>query len=631
MKPSGHSLYRLRALPRVVPWMSWEEWKQVYFWLFDQDPAIARQGLKRVAAWENRGKIPLSVEVTAKLIEAIVNDRERYVKFRTETEIRMLYAMAISRMVNGLVQIYQRSAFAISMASIAKILDLPNVLIEIRHNASHKELPLLSTLRLAAVEALKWLQTHYWERQLQHLEDLSETIRDVLKKYRRLQKQLTSSHFPAAWRIHFSLRRFKLRQLLNKFLKVVTPSQITSTVIPMLLDKNFLVPLPKDPSKAVAIPKILPRRLILMWSGFLKRLSLSWPLFLDTLLVTIVQRVIHTTKNVMPDKRLRRRYRSLLVCWYSFLINGFTTSPSEEISFHVPTLNDSAKNNTNCVTKPNEDPTDRDDHKREMTTLYLNKSKSSSTAFSSQILLTIIQTCLRYPNRWTARILQSTIPLLDKSGQRDAMKATAEEMLTLMNKFVQLKSLEKTIELEGKRISPLNNCGARNNEVLLEFEELQERLHQLNRSQKTLSREVNSEMVWIPCDDSVLSGLGHSVAGTLPDLTLPESLDNYIGSFVVLPSLEGGVGDELTRVRVPGQDESNLGLTESVAPLPSIPKFWVPFSPSFLESSTKNQTEQNITFIMTDDVELEEGKAPFNIEQLRDEVHLLFSDRKSVV
>jgi hypothetical protein len=29
----------------------------------------------QVAAWENRGKVPLSVEVTAKLIEAVVNDR----------------------------------------------------------------------------------------------------------------------------------------------------------------------------------------------------------------------------------------------------------------------------------------------------------------------------------------------------------------------------------------------------------------------------------------------------------------------------------------------------------------------------------------------------------------------------
>jgi hypothetical protein len=49
MHSSEHSLYQLTALPRVVPWMSWDEWKQVYFWLFDPDPAIARQGLKRVS------------------------------------------------------------------------------------------------------------------------------------------------------------------------------------------------------------------------------------------------------------------------------------------------------------------------------------------------------------------------------------------------------------------------------------------------------------------------------------------------------------------------------------------------------------------------------------------------------
>lgn len=36
-------------------------------------------------------------------------------------------------MVNGLVQTYQRGAFAISMANIGSSLGLPNILIETRH------------------------------------------------------------------------------------------------------------------------------------------------------------------------------------------------------------------------------------------------------------------------------------------------------------------------------------------------------------------------------------------------------------------------------------------------------------------------------------------------------------------
>jgi hypothetical protein len=65
---------------------------------------------------------------------------------------------------------------------------------------------------------------------------------------------------------------------------------------------------------------------------------------------------------------------------------------------------------------------------------------------------------------------------------------------------------------------------------LFGFEELKQRVNELiHRSQKSVSTATVSETVWTLCDDSVLPGLGQSVVGTLPDLTLPESLDYYNG------------------------------------------------------------------------------------------------------
>jgi len=55
-------------------------------------------------------------------------------------------------MVNGLVDPLQVGAFARSIASIAVQLGLPSWLVELRHAATHEDLPSLELLREAARE-----------------------------------------------------------------------------------------------------------------------------------------------------------------------------------------------------------------------------------------------------------------------------------------------------------------------------------------------------------------------------------------------------------------------------------------------------------------------------------------------
>lgn len=49
-----------------------------------------------------------------------------------------------------------------SMYSIAKTLSLPATYVELRHQATHEELPSLSKLRIATQKALKWIYGYYW-------------------------------------------------------------------------------------------------------------------------------------------------------------------------------------------------------------------------------------------------------------------------------------------------------------------------------------------------------------------------------------------------------------------------------------------------------------------------------------
>jgi ribosomal biogenesis protein LAS1 len=64
--------------------------------------------------------------------------------------LRQSYANAIIRMVNGLVDPLQIGAYARSIASIAIQLGLPLWLVELRHAATHEDLPSLELLRDAA-------------------------------------------------------------------------------------------------------------------------------------------------------------------------------------------------------------------------------------------------------------------------------------------------------------------------------------------------------------------------------------------------------------------------------------------------------------------------------------------------
>ena len=46
---------------------------------------------------------------------------------------------------------------------------LPRILVDVRHEASHNELPSLALLRLAANSALTWLAHSYWQAQADHV------------------------------------------------------------------------------------------------------------------------------------------------------------------------------------------------------------------------------------------------------------------------------------------------------------------------------------------------------------------------------------------------------------------------------------------------------------------------------
>lgn len=85
------------------------------------------------------------------------------------------------------------------MYSIAKTIGLPATFVELRHQATHEQLPSLSKLRSAASNALAWIWDFYWKdlAPVNHEDpgsvSLSDARMDLLLRYLREQNETMKS------------------------------------------------------------------------------------------------------------------------------------------------------------------------------------------------------------------------------------------------------------------------------------------------------------------------------------------------------------------------------------------------------------------------------------------------------
>ncbi|XP_025814620.1 ribosomal biogenesis protein LAS1L-like, partial [Panicum hallii] len=165
---------RLSTGRKLVPWSNWEEWRFVRDGLFSPFPAAA---LRRIAAWRSRGSVLIPVDVTAAFVE--IRLRDPFFRsglagddaMESEEMLAMLYSMAIMRLVNGFVE-NQHKKTGRSISELAEAVGIPRILVNIRHESSHRNLPSLPLLRLACIKAFDWLKCIYWDRQTNSIPDV---------------------------------------------------------------------------------------------------------------------------------------------------------------------------------------------------------------------------------------------------------------------------------------------------------------------------------------------------------------------------------------------------------------------------------------------------------------------------
>ncbi|CAJ2507816.1 Uu.00g090020.m01.CDS01 [Anthostomella pinea] len=125
-----------------------------------------QHAVSRVSMWMQRGGCPHLVESTALLTAAILGDVHETRGARASSSayaLRAAYSAAFSRFVTGLLDSQQDKQRKLSMYALAKTIGLPATFVELRHQATHEQLPSLSKLRSAARKALAWIWDYYWK------------------------------------------------------------------------------------------------------------------------------------------------------------------------------------------------------------------------------------------------------------------------------------------------------------------------------------------------------------------------------------------------------------------------------------------------------------------------------------
>ena len=195
--------------PVYTPWRHTSELALIRDWFYPsyalgdpysaQSPDMRQTAVQHVHMWSFKDlELPHAIMATATLTDAMLHDTMDRRKFVSDWALRSVYAMAFCRFVNGFVDRdiakaalmanaaskvdadddgttgnEERAARAAtttsrgesSMYAHAAAIGLPEQFVDLRHRATHDEMPSLEKLRQMARKALDWLWERWWKVQ----------------------------------------------------------------------------------------------------------------------------------------------------------------------------------------------------------------------------------------------------------------------------------------------------------------------------------------------------------------------------------------------------------------------------------------------------------------------------------
>ncbi|KIY69720.1 Las1-domain-containing protein [Cylindrobasidium torrendii FP15055 ss-10] len=322
-------------LPRRVPWSSSAELDQVCSWIFEDENDIDAKllAIQRITAWKLITSLPHAIESTLSILTSITDDSLPRNQRAFSLTLRHNYAAALIRLVNGLVDPLQSGIYARSIASIADQLGLPLWLVELRHSATHEDLPSLELLREGARQAMVWLFNNYWlptsnPTTVPKLEPVLRPIAPIFNEYRRLVKATVRDHS-----IKVSYQQ-PIARIVREIERWVSEAQVAidhgletgdagdkesfalEKLSDELLEKGVLVPLAKKkrvfPEDGFYPPAIS----IQVWGPLIQQLTSTHPDLPLTLINRILSRLLSPT-----EEKSNSSYDACIARWAAWVVD----------------------------------------------------------------------------------------------------------------------------------------------------------------------------------------------------------------------------------------------------------------------------------------------------------------------
>ncbi|CAE6520310.1 unnamed protein product [Rhizoctonia solani] len=148
------------ALPKRVPWATLAELDELCTWIYsDETDTTSKQLAKnRLCAWQVNCPLPHALESVLCFLNAMLLDSNNV----STSTLCQVYALALIRFVNGLVDPLQQGVFARPIYSLAAQIGLPSWIVELRHRSTHEDLPSIEVLREATHQSMQWLLNRYF-------------------------------------------------------------------------------------------------------------------------------------------------------------------------------------------------------------------------------------------------------------------------------------------------------------------------------------------------------------------------------------------------------------------------------------------------------------------------------------
>ncbi|XP_055499568.1 ribosomal biogenesis protein LAS1L [Leucoraja erinacea] len=249
---------------QLVAWINRAEWDQVIEYLYCGDSKLQRQALDRISAWKCRygNSTPLAVECTANLILCKLHD---HAGETASSELVLSYGLALVRFVNLITERKQKR-FVVPLRRLANEMNIPEWIVNLRHELTHRRLPTLGWCRKGCEFVLEWLRQQYWNQQLgnnivdtwildsQEEEDdevqlqeqlkqkeFYDKIRELLTSYEKEQFQvLTDQKLVSKTKTLWNTLPSEVEWILSQVKRLAWENR--EMVVEILLDDGFLIP-----------------------------------------------------------------------------------------------------------------------------------------------------------------------------------------------------------------------------------------------------------------------------------------------------------------------------------------------------------------------------------------------------